>query len=202
MRLRIGEAAPRQQSPVTCGATVLTVARALVDPAFDRWLAGDDTVPGPAPAGSTPQARLAAYEAMVHRRTTSVRGPGGRLQPPWPRALGTPPWGAKAELEAGAAAAGSRYRVRMLRPAGRQERRRAVLRLATVVAPGAPAVLYVGSAGMPRHVALVVPAGSGLAVYDPGFGVVQPLRADDLLANRLDVGGWPVPWFVVEPARG
>ena len=198
MRLRIGEAAPRQQSPVTCGATVLTVVRALVDPTLARWLAGEDTRPD-LPAAPTPEARLAAYEAIVHGRTTSVRGPGGRLQAPWPRALGTPPWGAQAELESGAAAAGTRYRVRLLRLAGRRELGEAVARLTDVVAAGSPAVLYVGSRSMPRHVALVVPGETGPAVYDPGYGRVQPLRTDELVGHRLDIGGWAVPWFVIEP---
>jgi hypothetical protein len=215
VRLRVGEPAPRQQSPVTCGATVLTVARALVDPAFDRWLSGGDPDLGidsateieadidayPVRGPSAPQARLAAYETTVHRRTTSVRGSGGRLQLPWPRALGTPPWGAKAELETTGSAPGSRYRVRLLRLAGRRRLRRTHARLSRVVALGAPAVLYVGSRGMPRHVALVVPGDDGLAVYDPGLGTVRPLRAEELARVGLDVGGWSVPWFVIEPAR-
>lgn len=198
MRLRVGEPAPRQQSPVTCGATVLTVARALVDPAFDRWLAGTGNRPD-LPDAPTPEARLAAYEVLVHRRTTSLRGPAGGSQVPWPRALGTPPWGALSELENGAAAAGTRYRIRGLRTAGPQELRRELARLATLVTDRTPAVLYVGGRSMPRHVALVVPGDNGLAVYDPGYGVVQPLRIDELVAHRLGIGGWVVPWFLVQP---
>ncbi len=154
------------------------------------------------PAAATPEARLAAYEALVHRRTTSVRGPTGGPQLPWPRALGTPPWGALAELENGASAPGTRYRVRMVRLAGPDELRREVARLTSVVTDRTSAVFYVGSRSMPRHVALVVPGDDGLAVYDPGYGRVQPLRTDELVEHRLDVGGWAVPWFVVEPVGG
>ena len=42
----------------------------------------------------------------------------------------------------------------------------------------------------------------GLAVYDPGSGVVQPLRTDELVGHRLGIGGWAVPWFLVEPTPG
>ena len=89
--------------------------------------------------------------------------------------------------------------MRLLRLAGRHRLRQAVTRLTEAVAEGTPAVLYVGSRSMPRHVALVVPGEDGLAVYDPGYGRVVPLRADELAEHRLDVGGWAVPWFVVEP---
>lgn len=177
---------------------MLTVAHALVDPSLARWLAGEDTRPD-LPAAPTPEARLAAYEALVHRRTTSLSSPTRGLQLPWPRALGTPPWGALAELENGAAAPRARYRVRLLRLAGPHRLRQAVTRLTEAVAEGTPAVLYVGSRSMPRHVALIVPGDHGLAVYDPGFGIVEPLRTDELVEHRLDVGGWAVPWFVVEP---
>ncbi|MGB8384545.1 MAG: hypothetical protein WCG47_25455 [Dermatophilaceae bacterium] len=177
---------------------MLTVARALVDPSLARWLAEEDTRPD-LPAAPTPEARLAAYEAIVHRRTTSLSSPTRGLQLPWPRAFGTPPWGALAELENGAAASGTRYRIRTLRLTGARELRRDVARLSRLVTDATPAVLYVGSRSMPRHVALVVPGEDGLAVYDPGYGRVVPLRADELAEHRLDVGGWAVPWFVVEP---
>lgn len=36
-RLRLGDQGPVQQSPVSCGAACLTVARMLVNPQFARW---------------------------------------------------------------------------------------------------------------------------------------------------------------------
>lgn len=201
MELRVGHPAPTQQSSVTCGATVLIVARALVDPALARWLATGDAGQQPAlPDAPTPQARLAAYERIVHRRTTSVAGPAGRPQPPWPRSLGTPPWGARAELESVAAHPGVSYRVRFLRTLSPSGLGRVYEALRYAVRPGAPAALYVGSAGLPRHIGLVVRGEGDLLVYDPGFGRVTALAAADLTGHRLGVGGWDVPWFVVEPA--
>ena len=49
------------------------------------------------PSASPPTSRSSP------RRTNALVGAGGTLQLPWPRALGTPPWGARRELEFGAA---------------------------------------------------------------------------------------------------
>lgn len=198
MDLRVGNPAPVQQSRVTCGATVLTVARALVDPDFDRWLTGDPDTEASLPAAHTSLARLAAYEPIVHRRTTALTGPAG-LQIPWPRLLGTPPWGARAEFESGAAAPGVRYRVRLLRPLSSRRLGAAYDRLRYAVRPGAPAALYVGSSALPRHVGLVITSGTDLLAYDPGFGRVSVLTPEALTEHQLGIGGWNVPWFVVEP---
>ena len=105
-RLQAGDRVPVQQSTTTCGSASLTVARMLVDPAFARWIrlgvdkdAKDDDVPD----AHTVEQRFAAHEQVVARRTNALVGAGGRIQFPWPRALGTPPWGAIGELEYGAA---------------------------------------------------------------------------------------------------
>src|SRR6476469_8205947 len=114
-RLRVGDTGPVQQSPVTCGAACLTVARMLVNPAFAQWITTGEGPRGDAPAGATEQERFAAYERVVMSRTNALRGAGGRLNLPWPHALGTPPWGARAELEFGASRRGTQYRVRPVR---------------------------------------------------------------------------------------
>ena len=104
-RLQAGDRVPVQQSTTTCGSASLTVARMLVDPSFARWIrlgvdkdAKDDDVPD----AQTVEQRFAAHEQVVARRTNALVGAGGRIQFPWPRALGTPPWGAIGELEYGA----------------------------------------------------------------------------------------------------
>ena len=102
-RLHTGDAAPAQQSQVTCGAACLTIARMLVDPAFAAWILTGDGPRAGLPNAADAGARFAAYERVVMRRTNGLWGAGGRPNVPWPRALGTPPWGAKRELEHGAA---------------------------------------------------------------------------------------------------
>jgi len=108
-RLRQGDVGPVQQSPVTCGSACLTVARMLVNPAFARWIVTGEGPRGDAPGGDTQEARFAAYERVVMSRTNRIFAGGGRLNLPWPRALGTPPWGARKELEFGASNRGTDY---------------------------------------------------------------------------------------------
>ena len=155
---RLGAVGPVQQSPVTCGSASLTVARMLVDPAFARWIVTGRPRAGGTIDGRTEQARFADYERVVMSRTNAVVGAGGRLQLPWPRALGTPPWGALGELEAGAATPGTRYGLRVVRFAGPAALRGTYRHLVRVVGDGRPALLYVGDALTPRHVTLVLPA--------------------------------------------
>jgi hypothetical protein len=198
----LGREGPVQQSPVTCGSASLTVARMLVDPGFARWVVAGVPRDGGAEDHRTEGARFGGYERTVMGRTNAVVGAGGRLQLPWPRALGTPPWGARRELEAGAAAAGSRYRLRVVRFATPSTLRRTYRQLAQVVDGGRPALLYVGNALTPRHVTLVLP-GDGdavLDVYDPATGTVTALDEGRYAARRLGLAGWDVPWVLVEPA--
>ena len=91
-------------------------------------------------------------------RTNALVGPGSRLQLPWPRALGTPPWGAQRR-------AGGRARPHWdpLRVAawcgslGPAALRATTGSSCTSSAMGRPALLYVGNALAPRHVTLVLP---------------------------------------------
>ncbi len=200
-RLRAGDTGPVQQSPVTCGSACLTVARMLVDPLFASWIrTGSPRLPG-SPPGETQAERFAAYERIVMRRTNSVLAPGRRPAAPWPRALGTPPWGARRELELGASRRGTRYALDLLRTGDEAELVGAFDTLVDVVAEGEPALLYVGNTVSPRHVVLVLP-GDGdrmLDVYDPGSGRVGHLRRDTVVQRRLGLSGWDVPWMAVRP---
>ena len=97
-----GDTGPVQQSPVTCGSAALTVARMLVNPEFARWIvSGIDPSGGP-PDSRPERDRFAEHERAVMNRTNGFRAAGGQWNIPWPHALGTPPWGAKTELEYGA----------------------------------------------------------------------------------------------------
>jgi len=200
-RLRLGDQGPVQQSPVTCGSACLTVARMLVNPQFARWITTGEGPRVDAPPGDTEAERFAAYERVVMHRTNHLYAGGRRLNVPWPRTLGTPPWGAKKELEFGASRRGTRYSVEVLRTDLAKRLRADHARLVDVVDDGEPALLYVGNAVLPRHVVLVLPGdGDGvLDVYDPTTGLVTLLDADSFAARRLRLSGWDVPWFAVQP---
>ena len=58
--LRAGDTGPTQQSPVTCGAACLTVARMLVDDPFARWVTAGSGLPVLGAEGSTPVERFAS----------------------------------------------------------------------------------------------------------------------------------------------
>ncbi len=201
-RLSAGDPVPVQQSSTTCGSASLTVARMLVDPGFARWIrsglprdARGDAQPGP----GTVESRFAAYEQVVASRTNAFLGAGGRLQPPWPRALGTPPWGARNELEHGAAEPGADYEIAWFRLGGPAVLEQAYAALRARVRHGRPALLYVGDVWLPRHVVLVMPATKGheLDVYEPSSGRVIDLPRTAFVTRTLAVGGWAVPWAAV-----
>ena len=199
--LRAGDTGPTQQSPVTCGAACLTVARMLVDDPFARWVTAGSGLPVLGAEGSTPVERFASYERTVHRRTNGLKVSRAGIRPPWPRALGTPPWGARAELEAGASRVGTRYEVDVLRPLGEDGLRAAFERLHRVVDEGEPALLYVGSDLLPRHVTLVLPGqlDDVVDVYEPASGHVRQVTVTEVVEARLGLGGWDRAWLLVRP---
>lgn len=173
----------------------------LVDPWFASWIqTGLPRLPG-SPAGATEPERFAAYERVVMKRTNALSVSRRQVSPPWPRALGTPPWGARRELERGAARRGARYAVELLRDDRGERLVAAYDHLVDVVAEGEPALLYVGNEVLPRHVVLILP-GDGdraLDVYEPSRGEVLVLRRNEFTGHTLGLGGWNVPWFAVRP---
>ena len=145
---------PDQRS---CGPAAMVVARAQADPSFADGLAG----------------RFAVEVLAAHRRLTRRRL-HGRLQVPWPRALGTPPWALARELTA---LTGTRHRAHLVR-------------WSHDVEPG-PGALYVGDRWLPRHVLLVL-GGDPPRCYNPAGGRVLPLDSPTLTS-------WRTRWFVVTP---
>jgi hypothetical protein len=125
----------------------------------------------------------------MHRRTTGLVSLGGRLQAPWPRALGTPPWAVGGQL---APSRGPQH----VRWGFLPGRRRPLLDAITAqVERGATVPLYVGSRWLPRHVVLVVGADADLlSIYEPHHGRLQSVPRQAFLAGALHLAGWPKPW--------
>ena len=197
-RVAVGDVLPAQQSQTTCGSASLTIARMLVNPAFARWI-NDGIDRDGLPTPTTKTARFAAYERVVQARTNALHGAGGRVQLPWPRALGTPPWGAAHELEHGASQGVAAYGIHAIRSAHGAERRDWFQRMEKAVAEGRPGLLYVGSPRLPRHVTLVLPdeIDGTVHVYEPAAGRVLGMTADGFADEAFGLAGWPQPWFLV-----
>lgn len=173
----------------------------LVDPVFASWVTTGHPNPPGSLSGATRAERFAAYERVVMRRTNGLSLRLGHLNAPWPHSLGTPPWGARRELELGASRAGTRYVIDPFRTDDRAALRESFDTLVDVVADGEPGLLYVGNLLSPRHVVLVLP-GDGdrqLDVYDPASGRVDHLRRDAVVERRVELSGWDVPWLAVRP---
>jgi len=190
----------------------------LVSPEFGQWIVnGIDPKGGPTDSRSERE-RFAEHEREVMNRTNGIRAAGGKLNVPWPRALGTPPWGAEKELEFGAARPGAAYAMRLVRLGSSDALRDVHRDLTRLVRGGLPALLYIGNAWAPRHVTLVLPGGNssdgggdggrgngsggkgdGLDVYDPATGTVTELSPERFASRALAIAGWNVPWITVQP---
>lgn len=186
---------PDQRS---CGATVLVVARMLVDPAYAELVStGRHPVTGFGLPGDA--AGRFRYEVLaMHERVTGLVDARGHLQLPWPRALGTPPWAVAHQLSATGTSAvpAAAYSVRPARRDG------AALfdRLVEVTAERRPVPVYVGSRWLPRHVVLAIgPVEGRLRCYEPAAGALVDVERDAFADGALGLAGWDRPWFVVTP---
>lgn len=164
----------------SCGAAVAVVCRMLADPGWASGILSDPH-------------RFTSEVLATHRRLTGPRTLSGRLQLPWPRALGTPPWALANELRAGT---GVPHRVRVVWPL---RRRHTLARVRRLLAAGAHVPLYLGNRRLPRHVVLLT--AEDLLAYDPAVGGPVQVDAEAFVAGTLQVAGWSTPWFTVEPTR-
>lgn len=159
----------RQPDALSCGASVVLAARMLHDP----------TMRPP-----DPQREI----RNLHRQLVAPRH-AGRVQLPWPRALGTPPWaltrelsrleGRQVQLDVARFSAAASYDVLAERVAER------------------PTGVYVGSAWLPRHVLLAVGIHAGtVTVFDPAHGRLVQVTGQRWGTHRVDVAGWSHFWAV------
>lgn len=176
----------RQPDQRTCGPSTLVAARMLLDPAYAEDVR------------RSPDTRFGADVLDTHRRATRTIV-AGRLQVPWPRPLGTPPWALARELSvlAGPGLPARRYgwHLALLGPGG------AFDRVAAAVDGGRPAALYVGNAWLPRHVVLATDRSGDdrLGVYDPARGARVEVSRTSVEAGALTFGRWDRLWFDVTP---
>lgn len=196
----------RQVDDRTCGAASLIVARMLLRPAYARtMMTGGSASTAPPHAQADVRSRFAEQSRLVHARTNRALGRigarGFRVRLPWPRALGTPPWGVRDELWA---LADSKYRTLLIDSDSRNSRARAFAALTRSVGRGLPAALFTGNDLSPRHVVLIIGRSPGpdsaLQVFDPGRGVVVWMNLGDFEGRLGDVA-WTRPWAVVVPVR-
>lgn len=159
----------------------------------DPWHPEDPDAPGwfrtpdgraahaAATADEAAAARWGLLQAALHRRSTA-RALAGLL--PWPRALGTPPWGA-ARL---ARFPGVAYRSVLVDDTRTAEVGDLLARVDDALDRGVPVPLYSGgdtggglAAAVPRHVVLAVGrSDGGYRVYEPGAGAVLGVSRETL----------------------
>ncbi len=171
-----------QPDRVSCGATCLVVARMIEDHAYGERIGAAASIPD----------EFRAEVLAMHRRVTGFVD-HGRLQLPWPRALGTPPWAVARELGEWEPD-GRRVRWIRIAPAAGYD--------AVVAATRArrPVPVYVGNVWMPRHVVLALGEERGrLRCYEPARGRLVDLGREDFRRSRLGVAGWDHAWSAVLP---
>jgi hypothetical protein len=181
----------RQASGTTCGSSSLAMFRLLTDREFaDSLLQGT-----PADVAR----RWARLEQAVLASTNRVSS-GSGLRLPWPRALGTPPWGLRDALDDLGRARGVRFEVVRVDGTRAGEVDTALRRVDAAVARGVPVPLYVGNGLTPRHVVLAVGTAPGwVDLYDPGHGGRTRVQREALRTGRARVSGWDLLWAVVAP---
>jgi len=167
----------KQPDQRSCGAACLVAAQGLRDADYRERVSDPATFRSEALA--------------MHARITSSVDVAGRIQPPWPRTFGTPPWAVANQLH-GTVGTGYRWV-----PVRWRDGESAYDEL---VGLSAPAALYVGNEWLPRHVVLVLGATDDrLHVYEPASGRALHVTRDRFVDHELALGGWDTRWVTVVP---
>lgn len=167
----------QQPDQRSCGAACLVVAQGLRDATYRQRVADPAT--------------FRVEVLAMHGRVTSSVDVAGRIQPPWPRDLGTPPWAVANQLSGMSGVPHSYELVRGRDLDAAYDR---------LVGLPRPAALFVGSGWLPRHVVLVLEGEPDeMHVYEPARGRVVDLARSAFTGRRTGLGGWDEPWFAVSP---
>jgi hypothetical protein len=133
---------------------------------------------------------FAAAARAVMARTNSPVDRAGRLQLPWPPALGTRPAALVREL-------GGTWTSRVVDP---RRPGRAYDVLVGFVTSGQAIPLYIGEGSWMQHIVLVVGATDhDFSVYDPAVGRTVRRTREQFERGALDLVGWDQPWLVIVP---
>ena len=191
----------RQPDQRSCGAAVLVLARMLLDDGYaDLVVGGQHPTTGHRLLGDL-TVRFQSEVLAMHRRVTGVVDVAGRLQAPWPRALGTPPWAVARQLSA--TACSHLPSVEHAITLAAADPGDVFDQVARISGAGRPVPAYVGNRWLPRHVVLFLgPVGSTgdrLRCYDPATGRVVEVTRDAFARHRLGLSGWDRPWLAVLP---
>lgn len=215
--LRWHDVPVRQTSEVTCGALALLLQAALGDRVLAAWLTSGRRIGSTAPPelrGLSHEElrltgvadRLAAAERSVHEQSRRRSLAGWD----WPRALGTPPWGAARS----ARFRGLGYTHTPVDDHDVPAARQIVASIKAATQAGVPVPLYTGgdlsgglTAAVPRHVVLALPyrnRTAALRIFEPSQGRVHHVGLDLLLARTRPhqaLGGWShLVWAVLPEA--
>jgi len=164
----------------SCGAAVAVIAEALGNDRYARRLL----------AGGAEE--FGSEVLAMHRRITGPIDVSGKVQAPWLRAIGTPPWALARQLARGSR--GHRVVTARPRPGG------AWAAMEADLARGAVVPAYVGDRWAPRHVVLALEQReAAVRVYEPSSGRVVQVDRAEWIEGRLRLAGWRQPWFVLSP---
>jgi hypothetical protein len=182
----------------SCGAAVLVFSRMLHNAAYAQLIAtGRHPITGWEIPGDTP-VRFHSEALAMHRRSTRLVTVNERLQLPWPRALGTPPWSLAAQMSGRhGSGTGGEYAVR---PAPLWDRGDIYDEVFAALSDDHTIPMVVGDRWLPRHVVLaIVGTTDFLRVYDPSTGGVRTITRHEFTNAQLPFGRWHRCWATVSP---
>ncbi|PKQ25907.1 MAG: hypothetical protein CVT64_07675 [Actinobacteria bacterium HGW-Actinobacteria-4] len=211
-----GTVPAKQMDGTTCGAAAVSMMIAMGDPFVALWVMTGRLCAGYAPrevmAASwhgpvkrTVEQRWHALQRAVHVTVTER----ALLGLPWPRSLGTPPWGAR-----GAARFhGLRFRGAMVNDRDGSDMRVLIAHASAALRDGIPVLLYSSGdskaglqAVVPRHVVLLTRRiEGGFHVFEPGTGALHVLRdrqMSEATKPLAALGNWKrISWMVLPSPR-
>ena len=176
-----------QPDATSCGSSTLVMLRMLRSPAYAAEVLG-------APDRDAAFGRAAL---AVRRRTNALRDSRGRLQLPWPAALGTRPAAMIRLLDSPAGFGDPRlsYHNVVIDPADPDPVYDTIV---ASVRAGEPVPLYVGDHRWMQHIVLVVRVDDDrIGVYDPATGHETGFTRDEFRRGDLRVAGWRRAWLAI-----
>lgn len=182
----------------SCGAAVLVFSRMLHDASYAELIAtGHHPITHWEIPGDTQQ-RFQSETLGMHRRATRAVTVNERLQLPWPRALGTPPWALAGQMSGRHGSGnGGEYAVR---PAPLWDRGDVFDEVLAAVINDHTVPIVVGDRWLPRHVVLaIVGTTDFMRVYDPATGGVRTITREEFTGGHLPFGRWHRCWATVVP---